>query len=159
MQNRIKELLSGTGKTLATAESCTGGRIAHLITTVSGSSEYFKGGVVSYAVEVKNKILGVKLETVKEKGIVSSEVAAEMADGVREKLGVTYSVATTGWADCYGDEFEPAGTVWVGISGPHGTATFRYFSPEGKTRIEKISLFAEFALCKLADYIIDDSKD
>jgi len=151
IENRIKELLAGSGKTLSVAESCTGGMISHLITTVSGSSEYYLGSVTSYAVPVKNKVLGVGLQTIEDNGIVSSAVAAEMAEGVRELTGSTFSVSTTGWADSTGDEREPAGTVWVGISGPAGTETFRFHS-DG-TRKQKIGRFARFALRKLAVYI------
>ena len=154
LQQEIGRLLRGSGETLSAAESCTGGMISHLITTVPGASEYYLGSVTSYAVAIKNKILGVKLETVEKYGIVSSEVAAAMAEGVRRVTGSTYSVATTGWADSYGDDHEPAGTVWVGISGPRGTVTARFnYKNSRKTNIER---FAASALNELRKYILDD---
>lgn len=151
----LGNLLRGTGRTLAAAESCTGGMIAHLITTVSGSSEYFLGSVTSYAVPVKEKLLGVSLETIDCFGIVSAQVAAGMAEGVRRLVGSTFSVATTGWADSYGDEREPAGTVWMAVSGPSGTVTRRFRSDEGRKR--NIELFAEAALEFLCEQISRES--
>lgn len=150
----IGRLLRGNGRTVSAAESCTGGMISHLITTVPGSSEYYLGAVTSYAVSVKNKVLGVPLETVEKYGIVSAEVAAAMAEGVRRLTGSTYSVSTTGWADSYGDEREPAGTVWVGISGPTGTVTARFNYKNDRKR--NIDRFAASALNELRKYIEKD---
>ncbi len=153
MEAVLGRILKERGATLSVAESCTGGEIAHLLTTVSGSSEYFLGSVTSYSPEVKKKVLGVPAATINQKGIVSSDVAAAMAEGVRRLTGSTYSVATTGWADAYGDEFEPAGTVWVGVSGPRGTITERYqYRNDRKRNIER---FASSALDTLRRYIIE----
>lgn len=149
-------LLKGSGRTLAAAESCTGGMISHMITSVPGASEYYLGSVTSYAVDIKNRILGVPLEVVEKYGIVSSQVAAAMAEGVRSALGSTYSVATTGWADSYGDEREPAGTVWVAVSGPSGTLTSR-FNYKNSRKLN-ISRFAASALNELRKYIAADIK-
>lgn len=151
---KIKNLLTGSGKTLSVAESCTGGMISHLLTSVSGSSEYYLGSVTSYAVPVKEKVLGVDVSVIRDNGIVSSAVACAMAEGVRNLTGSTYSVATTGWADSQGDERESAGTVWVAVSGPKGSRSFRYHC-EG-SRKQKIGRFARFALRKLAVYISMD---
>ena len=152
LQEEIGKLLRDTGETISAAESCTGGMISHLITTVPGASEYYLGSVTSYAVAIKNKILGVKLETVETYGIVSSQVAAAMADGVRAVTGSTYAVSTTGWADTYGDDHEPAGTVWVGVSGPKGTVTARF--NYRNTRKINIDRFAASALNELRKYIL-----
>lgn len=149
-------LLKGSGRTLAAAESCTGGMISHMITSVPGASEYYLGSVTSYAVDIKNRILGVPPEVVEKYGIVSSQVAAAMAEGVRGALGSTYSVATTGWADSYGDEREPAGTVWVAVSGPSGTLTSR-FNYKNSRKLN-ISRFAASALNELRKYIAADIK-
>ena len=150
LQGTIGRLLRGSGKTLSAAESCTGGEIAHLITTVPGASEYFLGSVTSYAPSVKNRVLGVPMETIDSCGIVSSEVAAAMAEGVRKLTGSTYAVATTGWADAYGDEHEPAGTVWVGIAGPEGTKTARFnYRNDRKRNIERFSASALNELRKM----------
>lgn len=143
LEGTIGRLLRGTGRTLSAAESCTGGEIAHLITTVPGSSGYFLGSVTSYAPEVKQKVLGVPAETIENNGIVSSAVAEAMADGVRKLTGSSFSVATTGWADAYGDDREPAGTVWVGVSGPAGTCSRRFqYKADRKRNIERFSASA-----------------
>ena len=156
LQEAIGRLLRGSGRTLSVAESCTGGEIAHLITTVPGSSEYFLGSVTSYAPEIKIRVLGVPAETIESCGIVSSEVAAAMAEGVRRLTGSTYAVATTGWADAYGDEREPAGTVWVGVAGPDGTRTARFnYKNDRKRNIER---FAASALNELRKMIGSDLK-
>lgn len=152
----LGRILSERGLTLAAAESCTGGEIAHLLTTVSGSSAYFLGSVTAYSAEVKVKVLGVPREVIEEKGIVSSEVAAAMANGARALFGSSFAVATTGWADATGDEHEPAGTVWVGVSGPDGTVTERYqYKGDRKRNIER---FAASALDTLRRYIINMTK-
>ncbi len=156
LEATIGKLLRGTGRTLSAAESCTGGMISHLLTTIPGSSEYYLGSVTSYAVPVKESMLGVKAETIENHGIVSAAVAAEMAEGVRKATGSTYSVATTGWADSYGDEREPAGTVWVGVSGPEGTRTARFnYRNDRKRNIER---FAASALNELRKYIANSLK-
>ena len=154
MEKTISKLLKGSGSTLSAAESCTGGRISHLITLVPGSSEYYLGGVCSYAVSVKDKVLGVSPATVDTFGIVSAQVASAMAEGVRALTGSTYSIATTGWADKWGDEREPAGTVWMAASGPRGTVT-RRFEHHG-TRRQNIGAFADAALGLLAEYIREE---
>jgi len=150
-QETLGELLRGSGLTLSAAESCTGGMISHLITTVPGSSEYYLGSVTSYAVRIKEALLKVKDETIRENGIVSSAVAASMAEGVRALTGSTFAVATTGWADSYGDEHEPAGTCWIAVSGPNGTVTKRSRSECG--RVANIDTFAYVALETLVSYI------
>lgn len=149
-QYRIARLLKRSGKTLSAAESCTGGEISHLITTVSGSSEYYLGSVTSYAIPIKERLLGVPAETVETFGVVSPEVAAAMAEGVRKATGSDYSVATTGLAEG-GDGHYPEGTVWMAVSGPSGTRT-RLFSCNLGRR-GNIRQFAKAALKFLADYI------
>ena len=151
LEATVGRLLRASGSTLSVAESCTGGEIAHLITTVPGSSDYFLGSVTSYSPEIKVKILGVDASVIERCGIVSSAVAEAMAEGVRRVTGSTYSVATTGWADAYGDEHEPAGTVWVGVAGPDGTVSKRFqYKGDRKRNIER---FAASALDFLRRYI------
>lgn len=147
----IGKLLKESGETVSCAESCTGGEIAHLFTSVSGSSAYFLGSVTSYAVSVKEKVLGVPARVIEEHGVVSSEVAAAMAEGVRRLTGSTYSVATTGLAGPAGDEFNPVGTVWIGVSGPRGTRTVKYCYKNDRAR--NIERFAASALNFLRLYI------
>ena len=155
LQNAVGALLRGTGKTLSAAESCTGGMISSLITSVPGASEYYLGSVTSYAVAVKESVLGVGHDVVETYGVVSSEVAAAMAEGVRKLTGSTYSVATTGLAGPAGDERNPVGTVWIGVSGPHGTTTARrVYKNDRKRNIER---FTSAALDELRLYILQDS--
>ena len=115
------------GKTLAVAESCTGGYLAQSITSNPGSSAYFKGGVVAYSNEIKNKILGVPEELLEKYGAVSREVAESMALGAQKKLNAEYSVATTGIAGPDGGtEEKPVGTVWIAVAGPSGIRSKKY---------------------------------
>jgi len=112
----VGKILKAKRKTLATAESCTGGNIAHLITSVPGSSEYYKGSVVSYANEVKKNILNVKKETLNSVGAVSEETVLQMLKGVIEKLNVDYAIATSGIMGPDGGSPEkPVGTVWIAV--------------------------------------------
>ncbi len=154
LQNAIGALFRGTGMTLSAAESCTGGMISSLITSVPGASEYYLGSVTSYAVAVKESVLGVKPDTVNEYGVVSPEVAAAMAEGVRKLTGSTYSVATTGLAGPGGDERNPVGTVWIGLSGPNGTSTVsKVYKNDRKRNIER---FASAALDELRLFVLKD---
>lgn len=151
LQAVIGRLLKGSGKTLSVAESCTGGEISHLITTVSGSSEYYLGSVTSYAIPVKVSVLGVNKQDIEKYGVVSSEVAAEMAEGVRRLTGSTFALATTGLAEG-ADDYNPEGTVWIGVTGPNGTSTYRYNFKND--RVTNIKRFASTALDILRRYII-----
>jgi PncC family amidohydrolase len=114
----IGRILKEKGKTMATAESCTGGYIAHLITSVAGSSAYYKGSVVSYANEAKENILGVQHKTLESDGAVSEETVRQMAKGAIEKLHVDYAVATSGIMGPDGGTAEkPVGMVWIAAAG------------------------------------------
>lgn len=104
------------GKTLSTAESCTGGTIAMQITQLAGASEYYRGGAVVYSNEMKEKMIGVRHDTLEKYGAVSEETVTEMVEGVRRVTGSDYAVATTGIAGPGGGTPEkPVGTVWIGI--------------------------------------------
>ena len=153
LEQAIGELLLEKGKTISCAESCTGGEIAHLLTTVAGSSAYFLGSVTSYAVSVKEKVLGVDPALIEKNGVVSSEVAAAMAEGVRKLTGSDYAVATTGLSGPSGDGINPVGTVWIGVTGPHGTSTQKYcYHNDRKRNIER---FASTALNLMRLYILE----
>ena len=156
LEATVGRLLKAGGKTLSAAESCTGGEISHLITSVPGSSAYYLGSVTSYAVSVKENVLGVPAETVEEFGVVSAEVAAAMAEGVRRVTGSDYAVSTTGLAGPDGDAFNPVGTAWIGVAGPKGTKTVKKnFKNDRKRNIER---FAAAALDFLRLTILEDSK-
>ena len=102
---------------IATAESCTGGLLAHLLTNISGSSEYFDRGVVTYSNISKIELLGVSQETIKEYGAVSKETASAMAIGIKERSNVDIGMSTTGVAGPTGGTIEkPVGLVYIGIS-------------------------------------------
>lgn len=110
------------GLTLATAESCTGGNIARLLTAQAGASAYFKGGIVAYSNEVKENALGVKHSTLAAHGAVSEATVREMAEGVRQRLGTDLAIATTGIAGPDGGTKEkPVGTVWIAVANANGT--------------------------------------
>jgi nicotinamide-nucleotide amidase len=119
--------LAALGKTMATAESCTGGNIAHSITSNPGSSVYFKGGVVAYSNEVKTRLLEVPALMIEKHGAVSQEVAEAMALGAIKMLNADYAVSTTGIAGPDGGTTEkPVGTVWIAAAGPQGVTSQKY---------------------------------
>ncbi|MEQ1678408.1 MAG: nicotinamide-nucleotide amidohydrolase family protein, partial [Chitinophagaceae bacterium] len=112
----IGKILKAKGKTMATAESCTGGYIAHLITSIAGSSAYYKGTVVSYANEVKENVLGVGHETLESAGAVSEETVIQMVRGAVKVLNVDFALATSGIMGPDGGTAEkPVGTVWIAV--------------------------------------------
>ena len=116
----LGRLLSQHRKTLAVAESCTGGKIAQMITSVAGASNYFRGGIVSYATDTKIEILGVKSDTIQRCTVVSAEVAKEMAMGVKKLMNVDYAIATTGNAGpSTGDSEAKIGTVFIALATPN----------------------------------------
>ncbi len=122
LSQSIGELLKARGETIGTAESCTGGYIAHLITSIPGSSEYYLGSVIPYAYELKTALLSISPEMLMTHGAVSQEVIIAMAKSAKEKLGVTWLIATSGIAGPGGATPEkPVGTIWIACSGPEGT--------------------------------------
>lgn len=115
--------LQARGETLATAESLTGGLLGATLTGVSGSSRSYRGGVIPYATELKTTLVGVSVTTLAEVGPVAAKTAAEMAAGVRDRLGADWGLALTGVAGPDAQDGHPVGQVFVGISGPAGTTT------------------------------------
>ena len=114
----ILEILTQRGETICVAESLTGGGLAEVLSSLPGSSQIFRGSVTAYQVEIKNSVLKVPLELISEMGTVSEEVAVSMAAGVKDLLGSTWSISTTGVAGPGPVDGVPAGTVWVAIEGP-----------------------------------------
>ncbi|MHA8060669.1 competence/damage-inducible protein A [Aquirufa beregesia] len=120
----IGQLLIEKGASISVAESCTGGYLSHLFTEIAGSSDYFKGGVISYANEVKIATLGVSPTLLEQEGAVSEACIVAMSNGVREKLNSTLSLATSGIAGPDGGtEEKPVGTVWIALSHSQGVIT------------------------------------
>ena len=139
------------GLTLATAESCTGGNIAHLLTAQAGASAYFKGGVVAYSNEVKECALGVQHSTLEVHGAVSEETVREMVEGVRQRLGADYAIATTGIAGPTGGTAEkPVGTVWVAVCSKEKTvAQLMHYGDRRQQTIDRTTNQAYSMLMKL----------
>ncbi len=124
LEEVVGKLLNDNNLTLSTAESCTGGKIASLITSVPGSSGWFTGSVVAYDNSIKTGVLGVSNETLRLYGAVSAETAGEMARGVRRLMGTDYSVAVTGIAGPTGGTAgKPVGTVWIAVDSERGLLT------------------------------------
>ena len=133
----IGRLLRKHHGTVSTAESCTGGMVATRLTERSGSSDFFVGGFVTYSDAQKQSVLGVPKELIARHTAVSEPVAAAMAEGARQRTGSTYSLSTTGYAGPVGGtDFDPVGTVYLGISGPTGTRVIRvrYGGDRDRTR-------------------------
>lgn len=152
LQQVVGELLRKKGMTISTAESCTGGLVASLLTSVPGSSDYFLGSVVSYAYSVKENVLGVSPDIIGRYGAVSPECAAAMADGVRRLTGSDFAVSTTGNAGPAASENKDVGLVWVGISSEYGTQTMDFHFHND--RIRNRERFAASALDAVRKFII-----
>ena len=116
--NIVVAYLTDKGETVSVAESVTGGGLGHAITFTPGSSQVFLGGIIAYSNQAKIDFLGVDPELIKTHTVVSEEVANAMADGVKEKFGTTWAIATTGIAGPGDYQGIPEGTVWVAIRGP-----------------------------------------
>ena len=145
VQSAVAEMLLAKGATLSAAESCTGGALSAKFTAMSGASEYFWGGVVSYDNSVKENVLGVSRENLDTYGAVSEQVARQMAEGVRRVCGTTYGVATTGIAGpSGGTPDKPVGTVWMAVATP--THTIAKVVVHGKIRAVNIERAATAAI-------------
>jgi len=151
LEKVIGELLYKKGSTLSIAESCTGGMIAHLITSIPGSSRYFTGSVVAYSNEIKEKMLGVKKKSLASFGAVSEQVVTEMAAGALKHFGTDYSIATSGIAGPDGGTDEkPVGLVWISVASSDRIITEKFhFGNQRDTNIQKASLTALNMLRKL----------
>ena len=143
------EGLSRKGKTLSTAESCTGGLLAKLVTDIPGSSAAFEGSVVAYQNKVKTALLGVPDEIIAEKTEVSAECAIAMADGAANRFSTDYALSTTGYAGPGGGtEEHPVGTVYIGFHTPDTTTSVCIFCPDA-TRDEVRKKAAQTAFSML----------
>ncbi len=140
----VGKLLKNKNETIATAESCTGGYIAHLITSIPGSSVYFKGSVICYANEIKTKLLGVNKESIIANGAVSEEVVKQMALNIRNLFNVDYAIATSGVAGPDGGtENKPVGTTWIAIANKTDVFAKKFTFGENRERnIQRASITA-----------------
>jgi len=155
IEQAVGKLLREKKQTVGTAESCTGGYIAHLLTTRAGASDYFKGAVVAYDNKVKENILDVSGETIQSAGAVSEETVKAMARGALEKLQTDYAVATSGiMGPDGGTEQKPVGTVWISVANKKNVMAqqfhFRF------DRIRNIEQTAHTALNMLRKFIQSD---
>jgi len=131
----VGNLLKEKGSTLTTAESCTGGYIAHLVTSIPGSSAWYKGSIIAYSNEIKMKELGVSEKALLESGAVSEEVVKQMAMNVRVRLGSDYSIAVSGIAGPDGGtKDKPVGLAWIAIAGPSGVQANKYLFGDNRER-------------------------
>ena len=139
------------GLTLATAESCTAGNIAAVITAIPGSSHFYKGGIIAYSDEVKVNLLGVNPETLEKNGAVCEEVVIEMAKGAMKSMNSDCAVATSGIAGPTGGTPEkPVGTVWIAVTMKDKVMTMKASGDEGRNKnIENATLNALQMLQKL----------
>ena len=149
LEGIVGSLLHQKGKTLSTAESCTGGYIAHLITSIPGSSEYFKGSVISYANEIKMNMLGVKAETLEQYGAVSQQVVEEMVAGAAQRLNTDYSIAVSGIAGPGGGTPDkPVGMVWIAIKTPTRLFSKRFQFGDNRERNIRVTTITALNLLR-----------
>ncbi len=153
LEKVIGELLKERKQTVSTAESCTGGKIAEMITSIAGSSAYYKGSVIAYDNSLKKHLLGVPDDLIKKYGAVSRQVVEQMALGARKLMGTDFSVATSGIAGPDGGtDSKPVGMVWIAVSSDKGTIAEKYIY--GSERIQNILRFSNAALNLLRLQII-----
>jgi nicotinamide-nucleotide amidase len=146
----VARLLTAKSATLATAESCTGGLLAKMVTDVPGASKFFIEGTITYANEAKMALLGVPEELLREHGAVSEAVARAMAEGMRERAAVDYALSATGIAGPTGGTPEkPVGLVFVALAGPEGTTVARLMLPGDRDRIRQRAALAALNLLRL----------
>ena len=127
LARRLQDRALALGVSVATAESCTGGLVGHAITGIAGSSDYYRGGVISYSNELKERLLDVPAAAIEHHGAVSAQVAVAMAEGARERLGADYALSVTGVAGPAGGTLaKPAGLTYVAAAGPTGHEVRRH---------------------------------
>jgi len=144
MESVVGQLLRNKRVTLSTAESCTGGNIAHLITSIAGSSDYFKGSIVAYSNEIKEQFLGVSTQILADHGAVSEQTVIAMAEGIRTRFSTDYAIAVSGIAGPGGGTDEkPVGTTWIAVATPTETIARKYMVGDHRGRnIRKASVAA-----------------
>ncbi len=152
ISREISQLLWEKERTVATAESCTGGRIAEAIIAVPGASKYFKGGIICYVNEVKENLLGVSHQLLEEKTAVCEEVAIEMVKGACKMLNTDYAIAATGFAGPGGGTKEiPVGTIWLACGSPEKIVTCKVEEDHG--RDINLAIATNKAVQMFSDYL------
>ena len=135
LSRTLHDTLAGRGQTIGTAESCTGGGVAQAIVTTPGASEYFKGGIVSYCNEIKERLLHVSHQTLQEQTAVCEDVARQMVIGACDALQVDFAVALTGLAGPGGGTPEiPVGTIWIGYGTRNDVRTLHLSGDDGREK-------------------------
>ena len=153
----LHDILIARGKTLSTAESCTSGRIAAEITSVSGSSAYFQGGLIAYQNEVKIRMLGVRAKTIDTCDVVSEEVVREMVRGACRLFGTDYAIATTGYAGpTGGTEHIAVGTIWIACGSVDCMKTKCLTGDLG--RIQNVEHATKEALLLMDEFLMDEAR-
>jgi nicotinamide-nucleotide amidase len=162
LSKEISQFIWEKGKTLGTAESCTGGRIAEAIILMPGASNYFKGSIVSYTNEIKEKILGVSHDVIEEKTAVCEEVAIEMVKGAIKALDVDYAISATGFAGPGGGTREiPVGTIWIACGSTDDIVTLKIEEDKGRdlnlahATTKALHLFFDY----LKERLVDDEAE
>ena len=133
ISREVSQMLWEMEKTVSTAESCTGGRIAEAIIAVPGASKYFKGGIISYVNEIKESLLGVSAQVLEEKTAVCEEVAIQMVKGACKALNTDYAISATGFAGPTGGTKDiPVGTIWLACGSPERQVTMKVEEDHGR---------------------------
>ena len=156
MSREVSELLWEMEKTLSTAESCTGGRIAEAIIGTPGASKYFKGGIISYVNEIKESLLGVDHHVLEERTAVCEEVARQMVVGACKTLNTDYAIAATGFAGPTGGTKEiPVGTIWLACGNANRITTVKLEEDQGRDM--NLSNATNAAMQLFLDYLKDEN--
>lgn len=165
ISREIQQFLYDSNKTLGTAESCTGGRIAEVIAAVPGASNYFKGGIIAYSNELKIRLLGVNAQVIEEQSAVCEEVAMQMAVGLCQTINCDYAIAITGIAGPGGGTPTiPVGTIWIAYGSKDDMRTFKLAEDNGRdvnlanATNQALNLFLDFLKESLSHQELDSKE-
>ena len=155
ISREISQLLWESEKTLSTAESCTGGRVAEAVMSIPGASKYYKGSVVAYVNEIKESLLGVSHQLLEEKGAVSEDVAIEMVKGACKTLNTNYAISVTGFAGpTTSEEGVPVGTIWIACGTIEKQVTMKIQEDFG--RDINLAIAAKSAMKMFYDFLLEE---